>query len=470
MELPQIIYIIAVFLYLFFFVLFLRYFFWMNYSNKYYWSRRRPLSLLDLKRIAREKNKKIPMFSILVPAREEAQVIGQTIENLAKLNYPHNLLEIIVITDEKELEKGTAVTTQQVVDQKIEEFKKRKNAPILKHVMVPYDFDGFYQGMCIGKSVPSTKGRALNYGLSFIDKNSDICGFYDAESHPEKDVLLYIAYRWLSSDRKNLIWQGPVFQVRNFFFLSPITKIASLYQALAHEWYMPVLMRQLPFVGGTNLFIESKLLKEIGGFDYNALTEDLEIGVRAYLEKDAWPEYFPYVSTEQTPENYKSFFRQRLRWASGHIQVIEKFRKVNNYDLQKKKAIIKNLLLKGEVEWTLYQLAVLIPVAVLILSLKGLIKPVFLPAPLEWTLRSFVFIYFGFTYYLYIKYLKFMKTRSKLHTFTALLQLLFLPLAGFLLPLPYTSALILRALNKQPKVWVKTPRTQEAVDLSVKNI
>jgi len=470
MELPQIIYITAVFIYLFFFLLFLRYFSWMNYSFKYYWSKRRPLSLLELKRLAKEKNKKLPMFSILVPAREEAEVIGQTIENLAKLNYPHNLLEIIVITDEKELEKGVPITTQQVVEQKIDEFKKRKNAPILKHVTVPYDFDGFYQGLRLGKPVPSTKGRALNYGLSFIDKNSDICGFYDAESHPEKDVLLYIASQWLSSNRKNLIWQGPVFQVRNFFYLSPITKIASLYQALAHEWYMPVLMRQLPFVGGTNLFIESKLLKEIGGFDYNALTEDLEIGVRAYLEKDAWPEYFPYVSTEQTPETYKSFFRQRLRWASGHIQVIEKFRKADCYDIKKKNTIIKNLLLKGEIEWALYQLAVLIPVAVLILSLKGLVKPIFLPTPLAWTLKSFVFIYFGFTYYLYLKYLRFMKIRSKLNVFLALFELLFLPIAGFLLPLPYTSALILRAMNKQPKVWVKTPRTQEVADLSIKNI
>ncbi|MDN5345517.1 MAG: hypothetical protein PWQ18_1631, partial [Clostridia bacterium] len=42
------------------------------------------------------------------------------------------------------------------------------------------------------------------------------------------------------------------------------------------------------------------------------------------------------------------------------------------------------------------------------------------------------------------------------------LQLLFLPFASFFLPLPYTSASLMKALNRQPQTWVKTPRTKEA--------
>lgn len=469
MELPQLIYLSVVALYLFFFLLFLRYFVWKYYSYKHYWSKRKVLSISEVKKLAQEKGKKLPTFSILVPALEEADVIGQTIEHLATLRYPRDLFEIIVITDEKELSLGRSRTTQQVVENKISEFKERGNLPTLKHVMVPYDFDGNFEGECLGKPVSSTKGRALNYGLSFIAKTSDICGFYDAESHPEQDVLLYIAKNWLTSDKTGLIWQGPVFQVRNFFFLSPITKIASLYQALSHEWYMPVLMKKLPFVGGTNLFIESNLLKKIRGFDSKALTEDLEIGVRAYLAEEAWPEYFPYISTEQTPETYRSFFRQRLRWAAGHIQVIEKYKNTREYNDSKKKGILKTLLLKGEVEWILYQIAVLIPVAVIYLSYKGLIDPFALPQGFRMFLRSLVFIYFGFTYYLFmVKYYRFMKKRGPLSYLMALVSLLVLPIAGFLLPLPYTGALVLRALNSQPRVWVKTPRTSEMPKVSVK--
>ncbi len=465
---PQIIYLFTVGLYLFFFMLFLRYLLWRQYSNKKYWSRRRPLSAEDLMELSQKTGRKMPFFSILVPAREEADVIGRTIENLARLNYPRDLFEILVITDEKELISGKSRTTQQVVEEKIREFKERKNCPVLRHVTVPYDFDGNFEGECMGRAVPSTKGRALNYGLSFIDKGSDICGFYDAESHPERDVLLYIAYRWLQSGGRPGIWQGPVFQVRNFFYLSPITKIASLYQALSHEWYMPVLMKMLPFVGGTNLFIESKLLKKIRGFDHKALTEDLEIGVRAYLSEGAWPEYFPYISTEQTPANYRSFFRQRLRWAAGHIQVVEKLKNATGYPTRRKNKLIKTLLLKGEVEWILYQIAVLVPLLVIWLSSRDLLDPSILPKGVHLFLRSLVFIYFGFTYFLYFRYYRFMLKKNLASTILACAALLVLPVAGFLLPLPYTVALVLRAVNSQPKVWVKTPRTREIVDVSIK--
>ncbi|MDI3480442.1 MAG: hypothetical protein PWQ97_97 [Tepidanaerobacteraceae bacterium] len=471
MELPQLIYLCIVALYILFFLLFLRYFLWRYYSVKYYWSKRksRLLSSAELENFAREKGMTMPIFSILVPAREEADVIGNTIEHLGQLNYPKNLYEIIVITDEKELFSGKKPTTQQVVEEKIQEFKSRGNAPVLKHVVVPYDFDGSFPGKCIGKTVPSTKGRALNFGLAYINSAADICGFYDAESHPELDVLLYIAWDWIQSQKTKRIWQGPVFQVRNFFYLSPITKIASLYQALSHEWYMPILMKILPFVGGTNLFIETNLLTKIKGFDCKALTEDLEIGVRAYLAENAWPEYFPCISTEQTPETYRSFFRQRLRWAAGHIQVIEKFKDNPEFNGPKKARIIKTLLLKGEVEWILYQIAVLLPVAVIWLSYKGMIDPSVLPQGFRLFLKSFLFIYFGFTYYLYIvKYYQFMVKRSLASILFALISLLVLPAAGFLLPLPYTGALVLRALNSQPRAWIKTPRTREIAEFSIK--
>ena len=36
-------------------------------------------------------------------------------------------------------------------------------------------------------------------------------------------------------------------------------------------------------------------------------------------------EYLPMVSTEQTPATYKAYFRQRLRWGSGHCKFTIKF-------------------------------------------------------------------------------------------------------------------------------------------------
>ncbi|GFP20701.1 hypothetical protein HKBW3S03_02205, partial [Candidatus Hakubella thermalkaliphila] len=74
----------------------------------------------------------------------------------------------------------------------------------------------------------------------FLDSRSEICGFYDADSRPEPDVLLFIAHRWLESAGAVRIWQGSVFQVRNFFHLYPINKVGAIYQAVSHEWSLPL--------------------------------------------------------------------------------------------------------------------------------------------------------------------------------------------------------------------------------------
>jgi cellulose synthase/poly-beta-1,6-N-acetylglucosamine synthase-like glycosyltransferase len=278
-----------------------------------------------------------------------------------------------------------------------------------------------------------------------------------------------VAYRWLVTGGKARLWQGPVYKVRNFYSLGPITKIAALYQALAHEWYYPALMQRLPFIGGTNFYATRELLEQIGGFDAQALTEDLEIGARAYLAADAWPEYIPYFSTEQTPATLRAFFRQRLRWASGHLQVVEKFRQATIYPSAKRRQLVFRLFVKGQLEWSLYQAACLLPVVLRPLNLSGQIDIAYgLPAWVGPWLRLNAALYYGFTFYLYWRYRHLMDANlapcSRLSLLAAPLELIFLPLAGFFFPVPYTVAMLLKFFGRQPQTWVKTPRTREAVE------
>ncbi|MGE5676397.1 MAG: glycosyltransferase family 2 protein [Mycobacterium leprae] len=660
---PQYIYLAAVFCYLLFFGLFLRLFWWKHYAETHYWRPRPKLTVSELLKRARKVGQALPRFSIVVPARNEADVIERTVEHMAKLQYPPDRYEVLVVTDEKEilsariqhdqavagavcairegwghvnsqapeseadqlvlallgalalegfeevgrrldraeslrrlqqvpevllrpmiweasdkllqrvggkhvstrllrllslrlpasgqeelegayaallslsipaavafcslrggdghalgkrlatlaarahysltreiiqsmcdalavdllarlkalgqtdrleerlgtLYKEIYPTTQDIMARKLVEFAHRAGVPVLKHVVVPRDFDGTLGGHCLGVDVPSTKGRALNWALDYLDGRTTWCGFYDAESRPDPRSLLHVAHRVIEAKAGSTppprIFQGPVFQVRNWYEMGPFCKIASLYQAIAHDWYLPALFRRLPFVGGTNLYVETRLLKSIGGYDSSSLTEDLELGTRAYLKAGAWPEYLPYPSSEQTPPTFAGFYRQRLRWATGHMQVMAKVRATADCDEAKKARLLKDLWLKGQGEWIFYQTATMVPPVVILLWALGLVDPNVLGPFWHNVMNLLSTVYLGFTIYAFFRYLEHLdntaRPRKWLGQLGALAQLLVLPLAAFLFPVPYSSALVLASLGKGPSAWVKTPRTRE---------
>lgn len=671
----QTLYLVVIGIYVIFFLLFARFFIWKRYADRRYWRRRPALSVDGVRRMAEEKDRELPFISILVPARNEAEVIGRTIDHLCGLNYDPSRYEIVVATDEKEsraregrrlavlsaaaallddpsehhspdgplgeagevvlallarlavtdyiagrreyrrltlhmtqesgepelvgpvtrhvtavetlarwlvkerrplplaelrrtarvssphtegreadtlasvhlalavpvavafglvtdgagqgatgqLEPSRVVlrtgqareevtarvltvmsgiiarslatrveserasgrlgaslneaytvrfpTTQDVVEERIaaravSAIADTPAGPAIKHVVVPFDADGSFPGTRTGGEVSSTKGRALNWALSHTDRRSTVYGFYDAESRPHQDVLLYVAWRRLQDDPSAAILQGPVFQVRNFYRMGAFCKLASLYQAIAHDWYLPALFRRLPFVGGTNLFVDRALLERAGGFDPTSLTEDLELGVRAYLKCGAWPDFLPYPSSEQTPPTLPGFFRQRIRWGVGHLQVMDKVRRAEGYDLGTVRRLLRTLWVKGQFEWVLYQTATLVPPTVIILYLTGNIEPYVIPDAVRYVLNTVGLVYPCFTFYAYFRYLSFMdrfdqRELSPGRKAAVFLQLLLLPLAAFFFPVPYTTALALKKLGREPRHWVKTPRTAE---------
>jgi len=357
-------------------------------------------------------------------------------------------------------------TTQEVVERVKGEVDGKAGLAAVKHVVVPVDFDGRLGGRRTGQVVPSTKGRALNWGTMFVDPRAEVCGFYDAESRPQKDVLLYVGYRRMMDPVRSRVLQGPVFQVRNFYQMTPFCRIAALYQAIAHEWYLPWLFKTLPFVGGTNVYVAKDLLLKVGGWDSSVLTEDLEFGTRAYLSCDAWPEYLPYSSSEQTPPTFRAFFRQRLRWGTGHLQVVDKVAMDTGAEPAKRDRLKQNLVIKGQVEWVAYQIATFVPPVAMILHYKGLLDPSIVPPPGQYMLTVFSAIYLGFTVYAFRRYSVYLDDTNKPDSLVGMaftyLGLLLLPLAAFMFPVPYTSALVLKGMGKEPKTWIKTPRTEES--------
>jgi len=112
-----------------------------------------------------------------------------------------------------------------------------------------------------------------------------------------------------------------------------------------------------------------------------------------------------------------------------------------------------------------YQAATFIPPAILILAATGHVDVTILPRTLRLALSCVSLIYPLFTFYAYFRYYRFIdpldRSPGVLQQMWVCVQLLVLPLAAFCFPLPYTAALVLKMMGREPRSWVKTPRTAE---------
>jgi cellulose synthase/poly-beta-1,6-N-acetylglucosamine synthase-like glycosyltransferase len=240
----------------------------------------------------------LPKISLMIPAHNESMVITQTLEALLRMDYPAELLEILVIND------GSTDDTAG----KVEAIAERDSRVRLFNIPREIAARG--------------KSAALNRGLS--ECRHDIIGIFDADNLPEKDSVLHLA-RQLMADTSLGAVIGKFRCVNRKKNL--LTRFINL-ESLAFQWIVQAgrwNMLRMSTLPGTNYLIRRKLLEKLGGWDEQALTEDAEMSIRIY-QAGYVIKFVPYAVTwEQEPETLRVWFKQRIRWARGNNYVIEKF-------------------------------------------------------------------------------------------------------------------------------------------------
>ena len=127
----------------------------------------RHLDDAELSRV-RLADSELPNYAVLVPLYGEADIAADTVAALAKLNYPPDRLDIVLILEQDDHETHDAVG--------------RCTLPAHMRVVV------------VPASLPRTKPKALNYALAGL--TSDYVVIYDAEDVPETDQLRKAAARF----------------------------------------------------------------------------------------------------------------------------------------------------------------------------------------------------------------------------------------------------------------------------------
>ena len=284
---PLLIYMILVFLFLLVYI-------WSIYNL--------PIMVAGVRHLRRSRRKprkallsELPTFSIIVPVKNEEKVIGRLLDTLAKLDYPADKKEIIVVED------GSIDRTSDICMT----HAKEPNAN-LKVLHKPFS---------------NGKPSALNYCIE--QATGEIVGIFDADSLPALDSLLNACKYF--EDPKVAAVQGRTLSINSEENM--LTKFLSYEEAV----YCETCLRGKDVLGlfvhlrGSCQFIRRNILEELKGFDENVLSEDLEISARL-TEKGHIIRYAPDVrSWQESPAGLKQLFRQRTRWFRGTMEVAFKY-------------------------------------------------------------------------------------------------------------------------------------------------
>ena len=239
------------------------------------------------------KTDRINKYGLIIPARNEEKVVAGLIESIQKNNYPQDKLQIFVIA-------------HNCTD---------KTAEIArKHGATVYEYNN--PNEC-------TMGYAFKYLFSCIEKDYGTQN-YDGFFMFNADNLLDANYISKMNDAFEYYNKESVItSYRNSknYGSNLISGLYGLYfsEGCRLESAGRTVLGCSTRVQGTGYLISSKVVKN--GWPYVSLTEDWEFSADQILHDNKIRYCDEAIFYDEQPVNVRIMWRQRLRWARGHLLV-----------------------------------------------------------------------------------------------------------------------------------------------------
>lgn len=233
---------------------------------------------------------RLPTVSILVALYREAGIAPRLVRRLGRLDYPRDLLDIVLVVEEGDQSTREALAIANL-------------PPWMRIVVAP-------------EGRVKTKPRALNHALALC--KGSIVGVYDAEDAPEADQLRRVVDRFHQRGPQVACLQG----VLDFY--NPATNWLSRCFTIEYAaWFrviLPGLQRlgvPIP-LGGTTLFFRRDILEKLGAWDAWNVTEDADLGIR--LARHGYrTELIDSTTHEEANCRALPWIKQRSRWIKGYM-------------------------------------------------------------------------------------------------------------------------------------------------------
>jgi len=233
--------------------------------------------------------------SVIMPCYNEEKHIGQAIEALLKLNWPTNMLEIIVV-DDKSTDDSVKIVRKYV--------RKHKNIRLIVN-----------KRNSGGAAEPSNIGiKAAKYDYVVVA---------DSDSEPERDALKKMIGFLQKDERVGGVTCAIMGKHRKRF----IEKLQAVeYSIIAFTRKLLDQIDAVYVTPGPFSLYRKKILLDIGLFDTKNMTQDIEIVWRMVSHGYKVRMSLATKTYSITPIRIRDWFKQRVRWNIGGIQTIMKYK------------------------------------------------------------------------------------------------------------------------------------------------
>ncbi len=236
-------------------------------------------------------------IAILVCARGEEAVIGYLLESIAQQDYPRGCLDTFVLADN--CTDGTAARARE------------GGATVFERC----DPDHIGKGYALRELVArvwETKGE----------------DYYDAYIIIDADNLL---------DRSYVSRMNDCFAAGNRVITSYRNSKNSGDNWLAGcsaLWFMRearqlnaarALLKSSCSVSGTGFLVSGEILRELGGWPYFLLIEDIQFTIEMILRGERIAYCHDAILYDEQPTTFSQSWRQHVRWARGYLQILRRY-------------------------------------------------------------------------------------------------------------------------------------------------
>jgi 1,2-diacylglycerol 3-beta-glucosyltransferase len=241
-----------------------------------------------------------PSVAVLVACKNEELVVDGMVAALLGLDYPAHALTLVVVNDGSDDGTGDRLDAWAAAD------------PRLRVLHRPPGAGG-------GKS--GALNDALNIALAGVD--AEIAVIFDADHEPDDSVLRRLA-RHFRDPQVGAVMGRCVVRNGAESSLASTIFIDYLSGYLVNEYGRQALF-ELPAYGGANCAVRVSVLRALGGWNPNTVTEDTDLTLRVLLMGHR-VRYDPTaVDFEEAVLSSQRFWKQRHRWALGHQKCLRDF-------------------------------------------------------------------------------------------------------------------------------------------------